>query len=398
MNDRQPDDVVITLTEPGRSARDITLSYPLDPAYAMLLRAIHEGGNALGLIECRMHDDEPRLRHLREADGRVHGAFLYLRTNPHAAIRNSFDLSLCHWPKTIVSGSHAVSSPMTAEHRRRQEYIADRGSDAGYSVELEKSLARGTRSDVVVTGSETLAAEVQQSHISVATLLRRDKIAVAVGAVPAWIADAKLPPWGFRVAHVETNERFGMNRGQWTVSTGPRTIEHEKCRPGARIKCPNGRNWCGKYHLTWVPMQGLTIDHIVEQVPGGGLVRLRTGTKQGTILTRPEDRAMWLNEHPAVDMEGLSIPRRRNSDGRIRHNRATVVDLRDLPQVKTTRTDSVRPHCVICKKELFLTRSDRPVCERCRLDNRGESHEMMPVPVSEPPDDSWRWLAPGYDY
>lgn len=364
-----PPEVRITLTVHGFHPLDLSLSYPLDPQHEQLLRCLHEGGNDKGVLECRMHDDDPRLRDLRQDDGRVHGAWLYLRTNPHAA-SGTFDLSLCHWPNSIASGSHAVPSPMTPEHRRRQEYVALRGSAAGYDVELEKSLARGTRSDVIVKGSEVLAAEIQQSGLSVSTVMRRDTLAAATGAVPTWFADTKNPPWARRrrVAHIETNERRGMDPGAWTVTTGPRALEHEKCVPGSRIDCPDGRNWCGKYHQIWVPMTGITVDHIVELIPDGGLVRLQTGTRQGTVLVRPQDRDEWISEQPQGD--GQNMPRQRDVQGdkrgALRHNDYSSCSLRERILSEEQQPDSTR-FCVQCGQRLLLIRPGRVICERCRI-------------------------------
>lgn len=322
-----PSDVRITLHTPGVAPLDLTLSYPLDRNLAALLRTIHEGGTGKHTLECRMHDDSPALRDLRQADGRVHGIWLYLRTNPHAA-RGDFPLLLCHWPGSGIRGDHTVPSLMTTEHRRRQEYIALRGQAAGYHVDLEKSLARGTRSDVVIVGDNTMAAEVQQSAITLPTVLRRDRAAARAGATPAWFADTKKPGYAFKVAHVETNERHGMHPRTWTVSTGPRRIEHEKCRAGADRPCPNGRNWCGDWHPIWVPMPRLTVDDVVERVPAGALVRFNTGTRQGTILTSPVDRELWLYDHPEVAPAARRPGRRGDAEQGVSHAYQTEAALR----------------------------------------------------------------------
>jgi hypothetical protein len=312
-------DVRITIHEAGLPPRDLTLCYPLDPDHAALLRALHEGGDVRGVLECRMHDDDPRLRDLRQPDGRIHGVWLYLRTNPHAAATRAFPLLLCHWPGTGLSGTHAIPSTMTPEHRARQEYIARRGDDAGYQVDVEKSLARGIRSDVVVTGSAVLAAEVQQSDITVAEVVRRTRKATEAGATSTWFADRRNLPWAFRVPFVATNERTGLACGQWTVATGARILDHERCDARARRPCPDGRNWCGRWHPIWEPMPGMTVDDVVEQVPAGQLVRLDTGTGQGTILCRPVDRDEWLTAHPPVDAQTPRKRRIRDADGQLRH-------------------------------------------------------------------------------
>lgn len=300
-------DVRITLYEDGHP-RDITLAYPLEDEHAELLGELYRGGGLKGVIECRMHDDDPALRDLRDGSGRVRGIWLYLQ-------RRHGRLFLCHWPDAPAKGSHAVPSPMSPEHRKRQEYIALRGEASGYSVELERSIAPGTRSDVVVTGAATMAAEVQQSGIPVATVLRRSERAAEAGATSTWFADSKNPAWAFRVPHVETNKRVGLDPRTWTVSTGPRKLEHELCSPSSRFaSCPKGRpNWCGEWHEMWTPLAGLTVDDVVEQVPAGQLVKVETGAVQGTILATPTDAREWLEAHPHV-----ALPSPRQEDSRPR--------------------------------------------------------------------------------
>jgi hypothetical protein len=148
-----PQPVRITLCEPGRALGDIELAYPLASDHAELLLALYAGGNHSGVLECRMHDHDPRLWHRRSPDERVHGIDLLLARHPYADRASAFGLILKHWPGSAVPGSHAVSSRMTDEHRARQEYIADRGIEAGYQVDIEHCVAPGTRSDVVVVGA-----------------------------------------------------------------------------------------------------------------------------------------------------------------------------------------------------------------------------------------------------
>lgn len=331
-------DVRITVSLPGGEPADITLSYPLDPQHLELLKALFAGGVQKGVIECRMHDDDPKLRGLRSRDGRVHQAWLYLRRSPN----DHKKLLLCHWPGGFVTGTHAVPSPMTAEHRRRQEYVALRGEAAGYEVELERSIAPGTRSDVVIRGTATMTAEVQQTGIALPTVLRRDRSAVAAGAVPAWLSDTKAPHYAFKVAHVETNEREGMDPRTWTVSTGPRELEHEKCTPSSRLgHCPDRRRgWCGMWHPIWVPRPGLTVDDVVEQVPAGALVRLETGTAQGVVLVSPGDRDTWFAEVESDRLKAVRVPEQRDRQQTSNHanysaeklRRRIASDAADAPQ------------------------------------------------------------------
>jgi hypothetical protein len=320
-----PPEVRITVFLPGSPPQDITLSYPLDPAHAELLRDLHEAGNERGRIECRMHDDDPKLRDLRSQDGRLHEAWLLLRHHPH----RKGQFVLAHWPNSHVKGSHDVPPGMLAEHRAQQEYIAARGQASGSEVDLEKSLAPGSRCDVVVRGRvAVLAAEVQISPIATATVLRRTRLVTAAGATSTWFASLRNPPWAFKAPHVETNRRDGMAPRTWTVATGPRVLEWERCRPGSRLgRCAaRRRNWCGAWHPLWTPMPGLTVDDVVERVPAGELVRLDTGTRQGSILTEPRFRDAWLNER------GPDVRRtegREHSAGPLRHADYSASALRE---------------------------------------------------------------------
>jgi hypothetical protein len=156
-----------------------------------------------------MHDDDPLLWDRRDPHGRVRGAWLLLRRNPFA-LPGAFPLLLCHWPNSFVAGTYPVPGRMTLEHRRRQEYIARRGTAAGYEVAVEKSLGRGTRSDVVVKGEAILAAEVQQTGIELREVLRRSRAAVKAGATPTG------PPLGVERAGLTTgppDRRSNANEG-----------------------------------------------------------------------------------------------------------------------------------------------------------------------------------------
>ncbi|MCA1672264.1 MAG: hypothetical protein LC799_08710, partial [Actinobacteria bacterium] len=107
-----------------------------------------------------MHDEDPGLWDRRDTDGRVRGAWLYLRRNPYVAA-DAFPLLLCHWPNSFVSGTHTVPSPMTLEHADARSTSHAAGRPRA-TRSCWRSRARGTRSDVVVKGDvTTLAAEVQ---------------------------------------------------------------------------------------------------------------------------------------------------------------------------------------------------------------------------------------------
>lgn len=321
MNERaaQPD-VRITVALPGGEPVDVTLSYPLSKDQETLLQQLREVGNLKGVIECRMHDDDYRLADLRDSTGRVRGAWLYLRSHGDR-------LLLCHWPYGGITGSHAVPSLMTAEHKAGREYIALRGESNGYQVQLEKSLATRTVTDVVVRGSHTMAAEVQVSGAGTGNVMHRTNAATAAGAVSTWFTTWRETPWMWKAPTVLANDIAGLAPNTWTVASGPRVLEWEKCEPWSRFdKCPDGRrSFCGQWHALWQPMHGLTVDDIVEKVPGGGLVRVDTRTKQGTMLTTPECKKAW-DEH--VGSSSTRAPVRRVQPG-LNHSDYSASKLRE---------------------------------------------------------------------
>lgn len=352
---------------------DITLSYPLDPEHEALLAALHENGNKPGQITCRMHDNDPRLRDLRSTDGRIHDAWLLIRKPKTGR------MILAHWPNTGITGRHTVPSRMTPEHLGRQEYIALRSEACGWGVELEKRLPNGFRPDVVITGDVEVAAEVQLSDITVAQVKRRTAKAAEFGLTSTWFAGSKGPVWAFKAPHVETNKRIGLEPRSWTISTGPRFLEHERCMTGSRVECPNGPNWCDGWHMLWSPIPGLTVDDIVEQVPAAALVRLDTGTRQGVILTRPADKETWLAERSPTPP--ARPPRVNKPDGprhadnysasslrrRIEASRSGVdVDTPERPRIEIRATPkTVIRYCATCPFPIWVEDPRRMQCQAC---------------------------------
>lgn len=357
-----PQDVRITMFSGDGEPTELTLSYPLDPDHEQLLHDLHDDGNAKGRLECRMHDDDPTLRDLRSADGRIHEAWLLIReiSDPARGKR----LILAHWPNTGITGSHAVPSRMTPEHRHRQEYIALRGQSCGYNVELEKRLANGFRPDAVITGAFAMAAEVQLSDITTASVRRRTAKAAEHNITSTWFAGSKDPVWAFKAPHVETNDRYGFDPRSWWVATGPRVLEYDRCQPGSRVPCTTGRNWCGQWHPMWRPILGLSVDDIVEQVPAGDLVRLDTGTKQGVVLTSRKDHDRWTSAHMAA------VPEQRNPSeptSGLRHNQYGATRLRQRIQNDRRPT----PAAVTAAMELVEPPLHRPrPCPSCGRESR----------------------------
>jgi hypothetical protein len=131
--------------------------------------------------------------------------------------------------------------------------------------------------------------------------------------------------------------------------------------------------WCGRLHPLWSPMFGLVVDDVVERVPAGELVRLDTGTKQGTVLTTPRDRGLWL-EHSA-EKPAPSQRQRSSTAGGIRHNPYAAEKLRgrlELPAQRVSTEEPAivpvpraeRPTCKSCGQELMFIRPGRGLCAK----------------------------------
>jgi hypothetical protein len=364
-------DVAITVFDPDTGPRDITLSYPLRPEHEALLRSLHDSGNRQGLLECREHDHDPQLRDLRSDDGRLHEAWLLIREIQRPEGRR---LILAHWPNSPVKGSHMVPTDVTDEHKARQEYIAPRGEDFGYDVHLDEKLPTGCRPDVTVDGpAARLGARIQRRSITTATVLRQTDRAHAAGVTSVWFPDADNPakvPWAFRAPTVLTNRRDDMARNSWTVTTGPRVLQHERCVAGSRIPCPDGRNHCGRWHPLWTPKSGVTVDDVVREVPAGELLRLDTRTRQGVILVSPADHHTWISDHAPF------IPTQRSSsDALPRHSDYTAAQLRQRLESDRADTRANRqatgmryPPCRDCGQPIFLVRPGRERCAACAPD------------------------------
>ena len=275
---------------------DITVSPYADETSQAVMAEVH--GHCLitdgvGVLECREHDNDPRLAHHRSEDGRVHGAWMYLRKLHDKWV-------ICHSPHGVAAGlgNHEVPVGKSSQHQWQQDYYARAASDAGWDAQQEVTLP-GTRADLILTGpAGRFAVEVQHSGISVPGVRTRSRKMMKVGIPSIWSADHKNPAWAFKVPHVETNEPpYGSApRGSWTVSTGPRRIRPTRCTPGgdmARCWKPRARAFCNGWHATFEPIAGLRVDDIAARVPAGELIPLDTHTKQGVILTTRADRAMW---------------------------------------------------------------------------------------------------------
>lgn len=275
----------------------------MDPTSQAVVDEVYQNCSA-GVLECREHDNDPYLAHLRDpGDGRVHGAWVHIRKNP-AKTR----WILAHSPSGIGREfrSHEVPVGKSAQHQWQQDYISRAAEDAGFPTDQEVVLSSGTRLDVNIDGAVgPVGFEVQHSYLSVPKVRNRTKKASSEGIPLVWCADRKGPDWAFKVPHLEANQLPDGHRppGTWTVTTGPRRIIRVKCASWNADRLPRcwkpgrrRRNWCGEWHPVFEPAYGLMVDDIAQRVPAGLLVPLDTQSRQGVILTPAEDHDLWMNE------------------------------------------------------------------------------------------------------
>lgn len=337
---------------------DITIAQHTDAVSQTILDEVYghcEIRDGVGLLECREHDNDPRLADKRDDTGRVRGAWVYLQ-------KRRSEWVICHSHNGIGREfrNHEIHL-MTDQHRWQQDYYDRAAQAAGWHTAQEVVLDTGTRLDLVIEGpGGRYGIEVQHSALSVPKVRARNRKALRSGITTVWSADQREPAWAFKVPHVETNElpHGHLPRGSWTVTTGPRQLVRVFCssrydhllprcpRPHARA-----RTWCGKYHAVFRPKLGLVADDIAEQVPAGILVPLDTRTKQGIILVSADDRKVWQNEFASAYS----------------------------PPPKTGKTSKARPCGYQVNPDMLLTPSP--------------GHAVP----DDLPDQCWQLLAAGYD-
>lgn len=282
--------------------REIQFPYPLEPEHIELLDDVREVSDRRHLLKDLMHPELDR------------DIWLYVRRYTNGYV-------LCHWPRSYIDGQHRVYSDVSDEHRRRQDYIADRGQEFGYSVDKERAVRRGVRtiSDVIVRGAITMTAEIDCRDETLAEALKKAKISNDT-TVPLWLTDRKDPAYAFRVPYAITNERRGTHPEAWTVATGPRILRYERCRPEI---CPNRRQQCTERHLIWVPrglVAPVSVDDIVREIPAGQLkpINVSIGGKPRIYLATPSDCERWLSENPLTAPAAKQTPIR-NEGPRVWH-------------------------------------------------------------------------------
>lgn len=267
---------------------DIMLGRSMDPASQALFDRLYQDC-AAGVLECREHDDDPACRDYRGADGRVHGAWLYLQKRDNGRL-----LLACHHPAGLGGRlpPHTIHLGMSDQHRWQQDYLCRAAEDAGFTADQEVAI-NGTRLDVCVTGPRgAVGIEVQHSHLAVGKVRSRDRKAAKARVPLAWSADhhadwmTKVPSWSVNV--LPDGHR---PRGSWRAVSGERTLHPTRCAArnddlliGA-LPHRRGR-FCDQWHAIWRPAGGRVVDDMVERFTTGDIVRLDvTGVMDGRRQT-----------------------------------------------------------------------------------------------------------------
>lgn len=367
---RSQPDVRITVHRLFGEPRDFTLSYPLPPEHNEMLATIRrEFGGRRGrdgqVIEDRMHPRLPR------ATPGSPGGWLTI-----AGIADPFRGAdarrwrLAHWPGSGLPGGHNVPSMMSTDHLESQEYIHLRIDEhgGGFRGDTEKSVATGTRSDVVAFDSRGQAAatfEIEYKDQAVGLAVRRDRAVERAGIPATWLGKTdSRPAWAAKVAWLGTNRREdGLARGSWTLASGHRAIEMEWCGPGSRQDCPLGRNWCGDRHPLWRPRGG-TVDNVVDGILGGSLRRFDTG--KSVVVATPADCQRWIDYYgtPRVARRVAQVDRRRAALRTVTHN-DRYSEAKILAGMRPAPDGRQAPICAGCRTPKWDAVIDS-LCMECR--------------------------------
>jgi len=135
---------------------------------------------------------------------------------------------------------------------------------------------------------------VQHSDVTTRTVKTRTTKSFRVGWSPLWSSDSLTrPKWADCVPTLRATSNWHerMPVAGTATAVGPRHVVVERCRPGE--EAPGCRRPCGRVHrVTFQLIHGLTIDHVAELFPSGGLVPQQW--KPGFVyLTTPDDIARY---------------------------------------------------------------------------------------------------------
>lgn len=309
------------------SRLDLTLGEEMTPEDHSAARALYEKYRPVGrgVIECREHDDKPDLASYRCAGtyrgdrfgdrdgtrcprgsgcGRVHGAWLYLRSAPDMdgavlvfAHQGTNDPALksddCHGQIQSVetrSGQHLIY------HYATDEY--------GWPAKKE-ARGVGTRADVLFECPVgTLVSEIQWSKLATATARRRDNRHVKQGNIPIWTLSTGSGLVGHAVAQYTTNA-FPRTTDKaatdnWWVPVPFRTLDKVRCTVDYFDHCPDRRRggWCdGRHWYAWPNEDESARCRVIEQVGRlgeGHTRRLDTNiARLGVLLVDAESYRRW---------------------------------------------------------------------------------------------------------
>ncbi len=217
---------------------DITIGPFIDPVSQAVIDEVYQGRGA-GVLECREHDDHPDLAQLRDpVDGRVHGAWVYLRKS-----RDKRLWQLVHLANGIGREfrTHEIPVGKSAEHQWQQDYYERAAQYAGYQTAQEVALSTDTRLDLTITrpGRRVRCGDPAQSPGG----------AEGAGTHP------EGPQGGHHLDLVGRSQGPGLrSRSRMsrptpcrtdyaradpvTVTTGPRRVIKARCEPENFQRCP----------------------------------------------------------------------------------------------------------------------------------------------------------------
>lgn len=250
------------------SGREIDLSRPTPGDWDLLREVYEERGR--GKLRCLKHGGDV---HLKMMGGKppMWGA---------------------HYPGAPGAGeTHAITMPMSTEHKTQIEYIARAVDRAGLPVVTDRKLPGAKRRpDVVVDGSTGF--EVQRSAITLASIKTRTTQAYRAGLhTVTWLSDAaKAPAWMGIVPGMRHFFRDWLRLpavGEAKVVGGLVRLGRKRCTSREWLVCPQrGGAPCGQWHITRELMGGVTLDEVTVGLHAGAYVPVKVREHAFIALAR----------------------------------------------------------------------------------------------------------------
>jgi hypothetical protein len=205
----------------------------------------------------------------------------------------------CHY-ELSQCGSMRIPAPMSDEHKRQVDYWARAAVSVGWTVELQRSLATGTRPDAVIRGPVDTGIEVQRHEMTARSAVARTDKAGLGNILEVWFTSrTPAPKWAYKVPSVmESTLPWDVTPPPGSaVATGLRTIVPARCSVENFHRCPeSGRRQCGRQHPVDRPWHGVLIDEVAAQVPAGEIVPMRfrrTSRTSDVFLVAPASLALY---------------------------------------------------------------------------------------------------------